>query len=973
VGVERTLVVAGAEGDRLDFAIDPTGPNGDPTDGTDHALLRVEVRTAADYQGFIEGELVPIDHRPLDVRVAVAVPPDAPGRLALEVRYDDGFVAWLDGEPVGQDNAPDGLLGQAPVDRSVAEARRPVRFPLPSLAPGSHVLALRHFDAAADDGRGLLLPEVVAEAVIVEPGVRYLPRPTPGEPNLAGEAGPIVLDVTAFPGAEPAPGRPVTVYAEVVEGGAPLAEVRLVYRIMFGPEVAVPMALQAGRWAAEIPGDAGGPGELVRWRVEAVDEAARSARLPRFDDPLDSEAWQGTVRGGHGVASPLPVFHLFIEDLARANSAGGTRGALYFAGTLYDNVLFDLHGQSTRGFPKKSYDVDFTKDHRFRLRDGMPAWKDLNLLTNWADKARLRNTVAYEIFAAAGNAHHWAEPVRLQLNGEFFAVYDLVEDGDDRWLERLGYAEPLGALYKMYDRVERTQGGEKKTRQDEDKADLQGLIDALGLEPAARRLWLLDNIDLARTANYLAASVVMAGRDCCHKNYYLYRDTEHTAQWWFLPWDVDLSLGRNWTGNYFDDTMYPDNGLFLGRDLGARNNLLVALYALPEFTEMYLRRVRTLMDALVQPVGTPPEALWLEGRVAHWQAQVAADMALDDARWNTWGEPQPYPVGVERLLQGFAGPRRVFLYGLVNRAAAAERLVDDTPGGALARWRVPGPDTPDDGWIDPDYVDDAWAQGPLALGYENAPADYAGLLRTQVRPQDEVPGATTIQARVPFTVADPAQLQGPVILRLRYEDGVVVWLNGVEVHRELGGDLAWNGQTPDRSDGLAVRWLDLPVDPALLRAGDNVLAAQVVNTGVGSSDLLLQVAVLDGEPGGDGPLPLAQDPEMAPVIDGVEVAADAAQSYVRLHNPHGVALDLSDWRLLGAGVEHVLTPGTVLPAGGDLYLVGSVPGFQGRAEGPAGGQGLFVQGHWMGALDPVGAEPLQLLRSDDTLAAAWGE
>ena len=32
--------------------------------------------------------------------------------------------------------------------------------------------------------------------------------------------------------------------------------------------------------------------------------------------------------------------------------------------------------------------------------------------------------------------------------------------------------------------------------------------------------------------------------DCCHKNYYVYRDTEGTGEWQGLPWDVDLSFGE---------------------------------------------------------------------------------------------------------------------------------------------------------------------------------------------------------------------------------------------------------------------------------------------------------------------------------------------------------------------------------------------------------------------------------------------
>ncbi len=70
-------------------------------------------------------------------------------------------------------------------------------------------------------------------------------------------------------------------------------------------------------------------------------------------------------------------------------------------------------------------------------------------------------------------------------------------------------------------------------------------------------------------ANYLAGFVITSNQDCCHKNYYAYRDTNGTGEWYYMPWDVDLTQGRNWGGfglAYFDDTMYPNNPLYYGAE-----------------------------------------------------------------------------------------------------------------------------------------------------------------------------------------------------------------------------------------------------------------------------------------------------------------------------------------------------------------------------------------------------------------------
>ena len=73
-------------------------------------------------------------------------------------------------------------------------------------------------------------------------------------------------------------------------------------------------------------------------------------------------------------------------------------------------------------------------------------------MTNWGDKAKVRNALAYDMIAAAGSDGHFSFQVRVQRNAQFFSIADLMEDGDDRWLERLG-RDPNGALYKMYNNL----------------------------------------------------------------------------------------------------------------------------------------------------------------------------------------------------------------------------------------------------------------------------------------------------------------------------------------------------------------------------------------------------------------------------------------------------------------------------------------------------------------------------------------
>jgi spore coat protein CotH len=132
-------------------------------------------------------------------------------------------------------------------------------------------------------------------------------------------------------------------------------------------------------------------------------------------------------------------------------------------------------------------------------------------------------------------------------------------------------------MYNVLDSA--TSGVEKKTRKNESNSDLQALINGLRRTGTARTQFIYDNVNVPAMVNYLDAMIITGGVDCCHKNYYAYRDTEGTGEWQFLPWDLDLTFGRNWTGTltYFDDTMYISNPLFIGDN----NALVGALFGTP--------------------------------------------------------------------------------------------------------------------------------------------------------------------------------------------------------------------------------------------------------------------------------------------------------------------------------------------------------------------------------------------------------
>ena len=79
---------------------------------------------------------------------------------------------------------------------------------------------------------------------------------------------------------------------------------------------------------------------------------------------------------------------------------------------------------------------------------------------------------------------------------------------------------------------------------------------------------------------------------------------------------------------------------------------------------MLARRLRTLMDELLQPISTPVKDRHFEQRIAALFVQMEQDTALDRAYWGQpWGNKQKFERALSELKMRYLDPRRVHLYG----------------------------------------------------------------------------------------------------------------------------------------------------------------------------------------------------------------------------------------------------------------------------------------------------------------------
>ncbi|MHC4533844.1 MAG: CotH kinase family protein [Planctomycetota bacterium] len=719
--VETSLIMPGASATALVPSNDSLEPASDlsetqrPWTQEGPGVLRWQTGTTG--IGYDYGELIGLDvsrMQNVNTAVYIRVPfvvndPSAIRALTLRMRYDDGIIVYINGHEVARDNAP--IPGEetwnsvALVSRPDSIAVNPVDFAIPQfdfLHVGSNLLAVQGLNHRIGSSDLLIVPELLATIDTVDGSShQYFPIPTPGKPNNEGVdiLGPIISDSDHYP-LIPTENEDLQIVARIDSSFDPIDNVRLYYRAMFNREVSVLLLDDGtggdresddGLYTVRIPAWRFKAGEMVRWFITATDTAGRRSRFPTYIDELNSPQYCGTIVEDPNLINPLPVLHWFIRKPNAANSDAGTRCALFYDGEFYDNVWINIHGQSSRSFPKKSYDIDFHPGYNFKWAPGQPRADDINLMTTYPDKAQMRNILAYEIYRDADCPYHWVFPVRVQQNGAFWGTAHVMENGDEDWLIRMGL-NTEGALYKMYNRFDSSShansGAEKKTRKYENNDDLLALYNGVSLSGDRRRRYLYDNVDVAQVVNFLAARVITGDVDCCHKNYYFYRDTGDSNEWQMWPWDVDLSFGRVWNSSetYWNENLIPNTGLFIGNN----NRVPQAIFNTPEIRQMYLRRIRTLMDELLKAPETPEDEQYLEPLIDMLAALIAPDAALDAAKWGShaWGNgstssccPQSLMEAVEELKYSYLPERRRLLFN--GLSSGASQIPDIQPAGTI--------------------------------------------------------------------------------------------------------------------------------------------------------------------------------------------------------------------------------------------------------------------------------------------------
>jgi hypothetical protein len=206
----------------------------------------------------------------------------------------------------------------------------------------------------------------------------------------------------------------------------------------------------------------------------------------------------------------------------------------------------------------------------------------------------------------------------------------------------------------------------------------------------------------------------------------------------------------------------------------------------------------------------------------------------------------------------------------------------------------------------------------------------------------------TCYIRIPFTVDSDPGLFSNMVLRVRYDDGFVAYINGVDVARpNFAGTPQWNSDA-DRShrdsDAVVFEDIDILSYVDAFQQGDNLLAIHGMNASTTSSDFLISAELA-------GTVITSQDEFIAKslaLLDGLRITelmyhASSGSNYdfVELQNIGDVTLDLTGVRFTD-GVEFTFPDMTLAP-GAYVVVVSNLAAFRSRY-----GMGVNVAGVYSG-------------------------
>ena len=807
--------------------------------------------------------------------------------LQLRVRYDDGYVAYLNGVEIARRSAPENVRHDSTAlsDRSIAAAASFEDVAVAGgdelLQIGQNVLAIHALNEHENSEEFLIAPELVRVERVDH---RYFQDPTAGEPNYSDGIEGFVADTTfsVDRGVYTAPIE-VEITSETVDAtirytldsSNPTPTSGTVYSAPIqidGTTVLRAAAFRDGLGATNVD---------THTYIFPEDVVEQSVMLPDITNhetygPLLVPAL--SMIPSVSIVTTTPVSTTSeVEASIELILPNGSQGFQVHAG------IKRVGGHSI-GFPKNNMRLYFRRQYGpGRLdyplfRDGLYAegaaeeFDQLDLRGGSHDSVfylganqqlpsnaqYIRNRWMSDTLHEMGQISNHGRYVQVYLNGTYWGHYQMQErptrahaasyqGGEEDEFEAVNSGRPVGSSSPAWSHI-------ATIRSDYDEVkrwvDVESLVDYMLLNFYAGNAW-----DWRSTQNWMAAGPSSPDRGG-------YR---------FYSWDADITLRRTndynldqpGPGNLFRDLLQHAEFRRLVGDRIHRHFYNDGILTPSEVDRMFRRRAIEVFPTIVAET-----ARWRWGGIVwtrgnQWEQEFArltgdffpqrTEIVLDQIAGTNWYPEVPAPAFLidDRRQHGGAitqGAQLSIVVPDFERYVETTLVPHDSPVSAY----VPGSGVLGTDWRLGTYEEgsngETWSTGTGGVGYEHS-SGYEDLIGIDVGGEmTNGPGNTSVYVRVTFTVDETTDLDtfGDLVLKVDYDDGFVAYLNGVRVassNAPAEVELDWNSAATGSHEAT-------PASPDLftindfreaLTVGDNTLAIHGLNVNLTSSDMIIRV------------------------------------------------------------------------------------------------------------------------------------
>jgi hypothetical protein len=263
---------------------------------------------------------------------------------------------------------------------------------------------------------------------------------------------------------------------------------------------------------------------------------------------------------------------------------------------------------------------------------------------------------------------------------------------------------------------------------------------------------------------------------------------------------------------------------------------------------------------------------------------------------------------------------------------------------------------------DPNFDDSGWNDGVFipaktgGVGYDYTQTSYDPYISYDVEAAIYNKN-DTCYIRIPFTISDSPSDFTKMVIRVRYDDGFIAYINGQKVaERNAPGIPVWNsGATGQHADAAAVVFEDIVISNRIgsLWQGNNILAIHALNESGNRSDFLLSVELKATITRTEGEFPFLSALDLLDGLRVTEVMYHAPEGseydYIELKNISNVILDLNGVRFT-EGIDFTF-PAVTLDPGEYIVVICNLTAFESEY-----GTGINIAGQYTGNLSNAGED-----------------